>query len=142
MNDGTFKKMEQSDKPLYGPAGIIVCGYEPSEHNTIAGALNKMGLGDRPLIFATPADLDRRLADVLTSEDRHGVGVDASMPRAMIMSGFTHKEVRFLMSVYRKAEMPRQLWATLTPVSETWTLEALLKELAAEAAAINNKRKP
>ena len=141
MNDGTFKKVERSDKLLYGPAGIIVCGYAPSEHTSIAGALSKMGLGDRPLIFATQEDLSRTLAGVLASEDRHGMGVAASMPRAMIMSGFTHKEVHFLMSVYRKAEMPPQLWATLTPVSETWTLDALLNELVAEAAAIKKKRR-
>jgi hypothetical protein len=35
--------------------------------------------------------------------------------------------------------MQQALWATLTPTSETWTLEALLAELAAEQQALSKK---
>ena len=137
-NDGTFQKMDRPDERLYGTKGVIVCGYGPSEHEPIANAIEKMGLGDRPVIFATDADSARTLKEVLKSADRSGMGQSASMPRAIIMSGFTQKEVQFLMSVYRQAELPRQHWATLTPVSENWTLAALLQELAAEAEALND----
>jgi hypothetical protein len=50
----------------------------------------------------------------------------------MILSGFKQNELYTLMSAYRKADLPRQLWATITPVSEDWTLANLLEELAAE----------
>ena len=139
MNKSAFQKIDRSDKRLYGPAAIVVCGYDPSEHTTIANALEKMGLADRPIVFATRADLSRTLADVLGSADRQGMGAASPMARAILMSGFTQKEVHLLMSIYRKAEMPQQLWATLTPVSETWTLRALLEELAAEAAAFKKR---
>jgi hypothetical protein len=43
------------------------------------------------------------------------------------------------MNAYRQAGLPAQLWATLTPVSENWTLAALLKELATEAAAMRSQ---
>ena len=141
MNEGSFQKMDKPEERLYGPKGIIVCGYDAAEHGSIATALEKMGLGDRPIIFASDADLSRKLKEVLAAEDRSGMGENTPMPRAIIMSGFTQKEVQFLMSVYRQAELPRQLWATLTPVSEDWTLDALLKELAAEADALNNGEK-
>lgn len=141
MNDGSFQKMDQPGEQLYGPKGVVVCGYEAAEHGSIATALEKMGLGDRPIIFASGADLTRKLKEVLASGDCSGMGENAPMPRAIIMSGFTQKEVQFLMSVYRQAELPRQLWATLTPVSEEWTLDALLQELAAEADALNNGEK-
>ncbi|MEX1355731.1 MAG: DUF3783 domain-containing protein, partial [Desulfobacterales bacterium] len=36
--------------------------------------------------------------------------------------------------------LPRQLWATVTPVSENWTLAALLTELAEEDRAMQQKR--
>lgn len=45
---------------------------------------------------------------------------------------FKHKgknELHKIMSAYRYAELPRQLWATLTPVSENWTVAQLLEEL-------------
>jgi hypothetical protein len=54
----------------------------------------------------------------------------------MIMSGFTQQEVHTIMSAYRKVGLPNQFWATLTPVSETWPIEKLLGELAAEAEAM------
>jgi len=49
-------------------------------------------------------------------------------------------EVHRLMNLYRQAGLPQQLWATLTPVSEGWTVAALLAELAAEAQAMRRKR--
>jgi hypothetical protein len=63
------------------------------------------------------------------------------MKRAVIMSGFTQKELHALMAAYRGSELPSQLWATLTPVSENWSVADLLDELAAEAEAIKKQRK-
>jgi hypothetical protein len=44
------------------------------------------------------------------------------------------------LATYRKEQFTPQLWATLTPISETWTLRALLKELAAEAEAFRKRQ--
>jgi hypothetical protein len=54
------------------------------------------------------------------------------------MSGFTQEELHILMNAYRNAGLPAQLWATLTPISENWTLEMLLTELSKEAEAFKN----
>jgi hypothetical protein len=43
------------------------------------------------------------------------------------------------MSGCRKSGMQQPLWATLTPTSETWLIRDLLKELAAERAAMKNR---
>ncbi len=50
----------------------------------------------------------------------------------MIMSGFTEQELHLFMGSYKAAELPRPLWATLTPHSENWSLLQLLTELSAE----------
>ena len=57
------------------------------------------------------------------------------------MSGLTQNELHGLMAAYRKSGFPRQLWAALTPVSEKWPLEQLLKELETEDRVMKNKRK-
>ena len=62
------------------------------------------------------------------------------MRRAIIMSGFTQRELHKLMTAYRQSELPSQLWATLTPISENWSITSLLEELAAEAEAIKKQR--
>jgi hypothetical protein len=63
------------------------------------------------------------------------------MLRAVIMSGLHESELQNLMQSYRKAELPGQLWASLTPFSEKWTLKELLKELEAESKAMKRQRK-
>jgi hypothetical protein len=58
------------------------------------------------------------------------------------MSGFTQKELYRLMAIYRLAEFPAPLWASLTPISETWTISHLLNELAAESEAMKRRKEP
>ena len=47
--------MDKPEERLYGPKGVIVCGYNTAEHGSIATALEKMGLvriasGERALV--------------------------------------------------------------------------------------------
>jgi hypothetical protein len=141
MTDGTFEKLGKSEERMYGPKGILVCGYPIAEHEPLANALEKLGFGDRPIIFITDNELAETLKDVLTYENRSGIGQPSDMPRAVIMSGFTQEEVHRFMSAYRQAGLPSQLWGTLTPASESWSVSLLLKELAAEDEAMKRQRR-
>jgi hypothetical protein len=127
---------------MYGPKGVIVCGYPPPEHEPFANALEKLGFGDRPIIFMTNSTATQTLKEVLAFQNRSGLGQPSDMARAVIMSGFTQQEVHQLMNAYRQAGLPRQLWATLTPASETWSVFHLLEELAAEDEALKKPTKP
>jgi hypothetical protein len=139
MSDGTFKKVEKTKDRLYGPKAVLICGYDPAEHEPLTQALGQIGFGDRPLIFVTDADSDKTLEEVLACEDRSGMGEPSGLPRATVMSGFTQEEVHLMMHAYRRAGLPAQLWATLTPISENWTVRALLDELLAESEAFKKK---
>ena len=140
MNDGTFRKMASSTKRMYGPKGLLICGFPPAEHVPLADALDQIGFNDRPYIFAVEKDLAKTLKEVFSAEGRSGIGKISTMHRAIIMSGFLQSEVHTLMTAFRQAGLPRQLWATVTPVSENWTLAALLTELAEEDRAMQQKR--
>lgn len=139
MTDGTFQKLDRSSERMHGPRGIVVCGYPPTEHEPLADALGLIGLGDRPVLFVSAKDSARTLREVLASGDRSGMAEPSDLPRALILSGFTQQELHTLMSAYRQAGLPSQLWATLTPVSENWTLGDLLKELQKEAEAFRKQ---
>lgn len=139
MNEGTFEKLGKAGQRLYGPPGLLICGYPPEEHVPFAHALESIGFGGRPIIFVTDGDSGKTVGEVLALEDRSGMGEASHLPRAVIMSGFAQEEVHVLMSAYRKARLPRQLWATLTPSSENWTVERLLGALAAEAKALRTE---
>ena len=140
-HEGKFNKVGKSDKKMYGPRKLLVCGYPEPEQRALLSLLEENGLSAFPVIFATNGDLQRTLKEVLDSDDRQGQGEVSDMKRAVIMSGFTQKELHTLMTAYRGSDLPPQLWATLTPISENWSVADLLAELAAEAEAIKKQRK-
>jgi len=118
---------------------LLICGYPVEERNPFLNMLEKIGLAGVPVIFATSPDLDAAVGELLTSEDKSGLKETSPMQRAVIMSGFTQKELHTLMGVYRKTGLPSQLWATLTPIAEHWPLSELLKELEAESEAMSRR---
>ena len=139
MNDGEFQKVDQSSERMYGPKGIVFCGFAAMEHESLVNALSQIGFSDHPFIFATNDDIKKSLIDLFSSPNRSGIGESTDMPRATIMSGCTQMEVHTLMSAFKEAGLPRQLWATLTPTSESWLLGALLKELIKEDTEFQKK---
>lgn len=140
MTDGEFQKIQDSDERMYGPKGILVCGYAPPEHRFFAMFMEKAGFTDRPVIFPTNQDAGRTLRELLGLTTGSGMGEPADFPRAVIMSGFTQNEVHRIMSAYRQAGLPAQLWATLTPVSENWLLADLLNELVKENEILKGEK--
>ena len=140
MSEGKFEKIQESDDRMYGPKGILVCGYPASEHRFFALFMDKAGFGDRPVIFPTTEDAGKTLKELLGLTTGSGMGKPADLPRAVIMSGFTQNEVHRIMVAYRQAGLPTQLWATLTPVSENWLLADLLKELVKENEFFQEKK--
>jgi hypothetical protein len=140
MAEASFHRVGKSQKRMYGPRCILICGYRSDEQEQILSLFRTCGLSDCPVVFAADADADTSLGDLVTLESQKGKGLSSGLARAIIMSGFTEKELHALLSAYKKEKLAQQLWATLTPTSETWTLNALLEELAREAAAFRNKR--
>ena len=126
---------------MYGPRGILVCGYPASEQSSLLYLLDENGFSDLPAIFVSNPDLEKTLRELLASPHRSGLGEDSEMRRAIIMSGFSQKELYKLMALYRLSELPPQLWASLTPVSEKWSVAQLLDELAAESEAIKKQKR-
>jgi hypothetical protein len=140
MREGKFEKIHPSDERMYGPKGILVCGYPPPEHRFFAMFMDKAGFGDRPIVFPTNNDSGKILKELLRLATGSGMGEPADMPRAVILSGFTQNEVHRVMAAYRQAGLPPQMWATLTPVSENWPLADLLKELKEESEFFKQKK--
>ena len=138
---GKFKKVGKTEKKLHGPRKLIVCGYPDLEQRSLLSLLEKNDFNDLPVIFVTNPDSKKTISELLTLDDRSGQDEFSDMRRAIIMSGFTQKELHTLMAAYRGFELPAQLWATLTPVSENWSVADLLDELVAEAEAIKKQRK-
>jgi hypothetical protein len=141
MNQGTFTKVTRSDRPLYGPRAIMVSGYPAAEQQPFLDMLKSLGLADIAVQFISDDMAEERLGTIAARPASLGQGKASSLSRAVIMSGITEKELHQIMTGYRALGLPGQLWATLTPTSETWPVSVLLQELAAEKAAFE-KRSP
>ena len=141
MSDGGFEKVSQSDERMYGPRKLLICGFSADIQPHVVKLLEILKLSDIPRIWVTAEHAGSLISDVLALDDNAGRGVASELPRAIIMSGLTQNELHLLMSGSREAGMKPPLWATLTPTSESWSIQDLLKELAAEHAAMQ-RRKP
>ncbi|MBW1780416.1 MAG: DUF3783 domain-containing protein [Deltaproteobacteria bacterium] len=140
MNDSSFQKVEKSEKRMFGPPCILICGYKGDEQEMILSLIKRCGLSRHPVVFATEDDANLILRDIVTVESGKGRGRSSGLERAIIMSGLTENELHSLLSTYRKEKYTPQLWATLTPISEGWPLRELLKELSAEAEAFRKRQ--
>ena len=142
MPSSGFDRISHSSEPLYGPRKLLLCGFAASAQSKFATLLGMIGLRHIDCVWASVDHSNRTLADLVQEPHGYGEGKSSTLPRAIIMSGITEKELHLLMTGCRKARMQQALWATLTPTSETWTLEALLKELSAERRALSKKGRP
>ena len=140
MSDGGFEKVSQSDEPMYGPRKLLICGFSADIQPHVAKLLEVLKLSDIPRIWVTAEHAGSLISDVLALEDNTGWGVASELPRSIIMCGLTQNELHLLMSGSREAGMKPPLWATLTPTSESWTIQDLLKELAAEHQAMQQNK--
>ncbi|MDY6792836.1 MAG: DUF3783 domain-containing protein [Thermodesulfobacteriota bacterium] len=136
-----FTKVGKSNKRMYGPKGLLVCGYPEEAWNDFLNLVDQVGLSDTRVVFASSNDLEESVGDMLTDESKAGFAGASDMPRAVIMSGLTQNELHRLLTAYREAGFASQIWATLTPVSQNWPLGHLLNELQTENKAMKNKGK-
>jgi hypothetical protein len=139
MSQGTFTKVSHSDKRLYGPRTLIVCGYAVADQQILCDLLASLGLRDIPLKFIGEDSAGQSLGSIAALRGCCGWGKPSTLARAVIMAGITEAELQRIMTGYRAAGLAGQLWATLTPTSETWPVSVLLAELAAEKAAFEKR---
>jgi len=138
----SFSKIgNRTRKRLYGPRRCLACGYTAAEQEILLAMMLRWNFADMPALFAGAADMDRLVGEILAEPAGHGQGQDSPLPRAVILSGLTEKELNTFMAAWKHLSLPPQNWATLTPTSETWALIDLLTELDLERVALQGQKK-
>jgi hypothetical protein len=141
MTDAKFEKVSRTDQPLYGPRKLLLCGFSQSVQPNFNKLLELIGLSEIPKVWVTAHQADIQVGELVKLRDNTGFGVSSELPRAIIMAGITQNEMHGLMTGCRKSKMKQTLWATLTPTSETWTIQSLLSELAAEHREMQKRKR-
>ncbi len=140
MTDGGFQKVDQSDNLLYGPRKLLLCGFAAEVQPKFISLLDMIDLSAIPLVWVTEDQADIHVGELVQLENGAGSGASSELPRAIVMSGISQNELHTLMAGCRKSGMQQPLWATLTPTSETWPIQNLLKELAVEHEALKKRK--
>lgn len=140
----SLKVVGESKKRMYGPRGILVCGFSSEERKSILKMLSDKKFKNLPVVYTTNADRTELMKEMLTRAHKTGLEDESGpedeckpenkcrLDRAIIMSGLTEKEFHRAMTNYKKLKMVKPLWASLTPTSENWTVESLISELNSE----------
>jgi hypothetical protein len=55
MNDAAFEKVSSTDKPLYGPRKLLLCGFSQSVQPKFNTLLELLGLSAIPRVWVTEA---------------------------------------------------------------------------------------
>ncbi len=139
--DNTFKKITGVEKRLYGPEKLLVCGYTTDERRQLLSFLDNLGFASIPVVFVSDNDAHVTLHELLKRNGNTGMEEKSEMKRAIIISGFTEKKLKDLLSAYKKEGLQKQFWAVVTPTSENWSIDFLLKELEKEEKAIKARQK-
>ena len=93
---GKFNKIKKSKKRMYGPRVLLVCGYPDEERSDFLSFIKEMGLHDVQVIYATTDDLTKPIGNILSTEQLEKSTGTSDMPRAVVMSGLTQKELHNL----------------------------------------------
>lgn len=141
MPESKFTKIGHSDDRMFGPPRLLVCGYPIDDQSRFLGMIEAMDIEIPPIIFIPTEDKNKTILELLELSDRMGQGAPSDMHRAVIFSGCTERQLHRIMENYRNRQLPKQLCATVTPISINWTLNALLEELIKEREAFARKGK-
>lgn len=137
MTDATFEKVGRSEKCFYGPRKLLLCGFTVAAQTKFKALLSMLAMDDLPLTWCGMADGRETVGRLMKRPAGCGEGADSSLPRTIIVAGINENELHRMMAACKQSGMRQALWAVLTTTSETWPLDRLLEELAAERKFLN-----
>lgn len=132
----TFRPIDGSDQKMHGHPAVLVSGFSSDQQEQLREQLSTWGITDIPLVVVAADVLSLTLEAATQLADGTHAGETPDVPRAVIMSGLSGRQLNALMDGYRHSGLPRPLWASVTPTSATWTVKYLLVELLKEREAM------
>ena len=142
MTKPGFEKIQHSDKYMFGPRKLLLCGFAAEAQPKFKSLLKMLGMDDLPVVWIPKEHSSEPIKDLVELPDGWGAFQSSTLPRTIIVSGISENELHQLMTGCRRAGMKQALWAALTPTSIQWRLQQLLAELSAEHQALSANKTP
>lgn len=136
----SFKKIEDTNRCLYGRRKLLICGFSPQSQSKFQTILKMLGIANLPIVWINSDQINHPIEDLFALADGTGSQIASHAERAIIVAGIAESELHQMMSAHRQAGLKSTLWAALTPTSEKWTIAQLISELKAERAAMSKQK--
>jgi hypothetical protein len=139
MSQGEFKKIDQDEGAPLGPLALLLCGFSLEESRTVSSFLGTIDASEHRVVLCTEPMLVQSLGEALTTTEESPPVPPDQLPRVMVLSGMTGAQVRVFLDQYASTQLPRPIFATVTPSNLNFTVRDLLIELLEEHRAMAAK---
>ena len=140
MSQGEFKKIDQDEGAPLGPLALLLCGFSLEESRTVSSFLGTIDASEHRVVLCTEPMLAQSLGEALTTTEESPPVPPDKLPRAMVLSGMTGAQVRVFLDQYASTQLPRPIFATVTPSNLDFKVRDLLIELLQEHRAMSERK--
>ena len=138
MSQGEFKRIDEDEGAPLGPLALLLCGFSADEAQTVASFLGTIGFLDHRVVLCTEPMLSKSLGEALTTTDDDPPVQPDQLPRVIVLSGLTGTQVRVFLDRFSSTQLPRPIFAAVTPSNLSFTVRELLIELLKEHQAMKS----
>ncbi len=139
MHDGTFQKIDDDDESALGPTAILVSGFSQEVGDPLGAVLRGIDATDHRVLFCTPEMIKQPLGQALDTQTQSEPAKPDTLPRVMILSGFTGAQLQGFISGYKSSGLPRPIFASVTPINLEFPVGKLIMELLREQRAMRRR---
>ncbi|MBU1218826.1 DUF3783 domain-containing protein [Myxococcota bacterium] len=140
MTTGEFEKLGTSEEKMHGPRCLMVTGFTREQRNYFLNLQENAGIDPAKVVFVGPESIKIKLEELVEKPNEWDLETDLEYPPVVIMSGLLESELHAFMKNYRSSNLPAPLFAVLTPISEKWSFEYLVKHLVREYMEMHKQR--
>ena len=140
MSQGEFKRIDQDEGAPLGPLALLVCGFSLEESRTVSSFLGTIDASEHRVVLCTEPMLAQSLGEALTTTEESPPVPPDKLPRVIVLSGMTGAQVRVFLDQYASTQLPRPIFATVTPSNLDFTVRDLLIELLQEHRAMAERK--
>lgn len=139
MTEGKFTKLENGDDAGFGPESILVCGFPEQASPSLGSLLKSICAEQHRVQLCSKAMLAQNLGQALLTEDPDEPAAPDQLPRVMILSGLSNRQIHDFVDRFSSTGLPRPIFASTTPTNLDMPLRTLLLALLKEHQVMSEK---
>ncbi len=132
----TFEALDDDDEEeVVGPPAVLLYGFAREEAPRVAALLEQADASGHQVVGVTTTMGEWTVARALEGDDEGKLLPVDEVPRIVLLSGLTGRQVNAVLDAYRATDLPRPIFAVATPTNLAFTVVALLGDLLEEMRA-------